>query len=99
MALGEMRFEDTAFARSHKTPERVKRYVGVRLSVDEKGTVRPEEILFDAKRSYPIEEVTEVKKCMAASGEPAERYTCRIGGKERYLWRGRRQWFVEAFLR
>lgn len=77
---------------------REKRYVSVVVRFDAEGSLHPLEIEFDEEHKYPVDRVLDV--CRAACqtvGGVGVRYTIRIQGHERYLWREKSRWFVEAF--
>ncbi|MGN1139270.1 MAG: hypothetical protein ACI4RM_07460 [Ruminococcus sp.] len=75
----------------------MKQYVSVTAIFDEDGNLLPINIMWDDGRKFPIDKVTDVR--FAASlkaGGAGIRYTCQIGGKERYLFLEDQRWFVDA---
>lgn len=52
---------------------------------------------FDAEHKYTVDKVLDVRRaaCQRVGGV-GDRYTCRINGKETYLWLEKGVWFVEA---
>lgn len=76
--------------------KRYKRYVKVNAEFDEEGNVRPLTITHGSK-SYTIDKVLDI--CPRASlkaGGAGMRYTCRIRGRETYLFlEDGGRWFVE----
>ena len=74
-----------------------KRFVPVTVRFDQNGRCRPLEIEFDDKRHYRIDKVVDVKRAACNEvGGVGVRYTCRIQGKETYLWEEKGRWFVVA---
>ena len=75
----------------------MKQYVSVTAIFDEDGNLLPINIMWDDGRKFPIDKVTDVR--FAASlkaGGAGIRYTCQIGGNERYLFLEDLRWFVDA---
>lgn len=76
---------------------RRKVFVEVISRFDVEGNMTPLEIRWEDGRVYPIDKVIDV--CRAASlkaGGQGIRYTCRIAGKETYLFYEGPSWFVEG---
>ena len=76
---------------------RDRKYIPVVVRFDEEGKMRPLLIEFDRENKYPVDMILDV--CRAAcesAGGVGDRYTCRIGGKEAYLWFEKGRWFVAA---
>lgn len=79
---------------------REKRYVPVVVRFDAAGKMRPVLIEFDEEHKYPVDKILDVRRAACQSvGGVGDRYTCRIRGKETYLWFEKGCWFVEAKLR
>lgn len=77
--------------------EREKRYVPVLVRFDQDGHMRPVEIEFDEEHKYPVDKVLDVRRAACQSvGGVGDRYTCRIRGRESYLWFEKGRWFVAA---
>lgn len=77
--------------------EREKRYVPVTVHFDEDGKMRPLVIEFDEGQKFPVDKVLDVRRAACQSvGGVGDRYTCRIDGKETYLWFEKGRWFVAA---
>ncbi len=75
----------------------VKKYVSVEMICDNCGMVQPLSIIWDDGKRYIIDKVTDVR--MSASkkvGGMGIRYTCIIGGREKFLFWEDPKWFVEA---
>ena len=83
-----------------KAEKRYKLYVDVDVRFTGTGKMLPREISLPDGRKYPIDRVTAC--CRAASlkaGGTGIRYTCRIMGKETFLWYEENyRWFVESKL-
>ena len=77
--------------------EREKRYVPVIVRFEADGKLRPLEIQFDEAHRYPVDKILDVRRVACQSvGGVGDRYTCRIQGKESYLWFEKGRWFVAA---
>lgn len=77
--------------------DRKKRYVPVIVRFDEDGNLRPMEIEFDLEHRYSVDRILDVRRAACQSvGGVGDRYTCRIQGKESYLWFEKGRWFVAA---
>ena len=77
--------------------EREKRYVPVIVRFEADGKLRPLEIEFDEAPRYPVDKILAVRRAACQSvGGVGDRYTCRIQGKESYLWFEKGRWFVAA---
>ena len=74
-----------------------KRYVPVLVRFDPEGKMRPMVIEFDEAHKYSVDKVLDVRRAACQSvGGVGDRYTCRIQGKEAYLWFEKGRWFVSA---
>ncbi len=75
--------------------KRIRKYVPAVLSVDESGKVRPVVVEFGEQHKYLVDQVTDIRRaaCQSAGGV-SDRFTCRIQGKEAYLWLEKGRWFV-----
>lgn len=75
--------------------ERRKKYVPVVVRFDTDGRLRPMVIEFDDEHKYPVDRVLDVRRAACESvGGVGDRYTCRIQGRESYLWFEKGRWFV-----
>lgn len=76
---------------------RIRKYVPVVLRVNEDGKITPLVIEFDAAHKYPVDAVLDVRRaaCQSAGGV-GERFTCRIQGRETYIWLEKGRWFIAA---
>ena len=64
---------------------------------DEDGNLLPINIVWEDGRKFPIDKVTDVRYAASLkAGGAGIRYTCQIGGKERYLFLEDQRWFVDA---
>lgn len=74
-----------------------KKFVPVIVRFDEEGHCRPLVIEFDDSQCFRIDQILDVKRraCQEVGGV-GTRYTCRIQGKETYLWEEKGKWFVVA---
>ena len=65
----------------------MKQYVSVTAIFDEDGNLLPINIVWEDGRKFPIDKVTDVRYAASLkAGGAGIRYTCQIGGKERYLF-------------
>ena len=77
--------------------QRDKRYVPVIVRFDTDGKMRPMEIEFSEGQTFPVDKILDVRRAACQSvGGVGDRYTCRIQGKESYLWFEKGRWFVAA---
>ncbi len=75
----------------------MKQYVSVTAVFDEDGNLMPINIMWGDGRTFPIDRVTDVRYAASLkAGGAGIRYTCRICGKERYLFLEEQRWFVDA---
>ncbi len=75
----------------------MKQYVSVTAIFDEDGNLLPINIVWEDGRKFPIDKVTDVRYAASLkAGGAGIRYTCKIGGKERYLFLEDQRWFVDA---
>ena len=72
-------------------------YVRVLVDVDEVGRMRPLKIYWEDGRSFEVDRLLDVRWASARdAGGPGMRYTCRVRGKQVYLFEDEGRWFVEA---
>ena len=77
--------------------EREKKYVPVLVRFDAEGKMRPVEIEFEEGQVFAVDRILDVRRAACQSvGGVGDRYTCRIMGKETYLWFEKGRWFVAA---
>ncbi|MGI6686366.1 MAG: hypothetical protein ACOX47_13020 [Bacillota bacterium] len=76
---------------------RHKVYVDVTARFDKGGNVIPENIIWEDGRRFEIDRVLDVRPAASLkAGGCGIRYTCRIWGKETFLFLEGNRWFVEA---
>ena len=64
-----------------------KAYVGVLARIDTEGQLTPLEIMWEDGTRYTIDRVLDVHRAVSQmTGGIGVRYTCRIGGRETYLF-------------
>lgn len=79
---------------------RVKRYVGVTARMDEDGRVRPLSIQWYDGKTFPIDEVKDVRRASSRKvGGGGICYTVRIGNNVTYLFYEDPRWFVEEVVK
>ena len=72
-------------------------YVRVVVEFDEAGGVRPLSVAWEDGRRFQVDKVLDIRRAAATkAGGQGMRYTCRIMGKETYLFNDDGRWFVEA---
>jgi hypothetical protein len=73
-----------------------KTFVKVTAEHDENGQTRPLRLTWTDGRAYMIDKVLDVRQAPSLKGGGlGMRYTCRIRGKEVYLFCDEGKWFVE----
>ncbi|MFR8001876.1 MAG: hypothetical protein ACLU62_03050 [Hydrogeniiclostridium sp.] len=74
-----------------------KKYVDVTAIFRSDGAILPLEIRWEDGRRYPIDRVLDIRRAASLkAGGAGIRYTCRIGGRPKYLFLEENKWFVEA---
>lgn len=74
-----------------------KKYVDVIARHYADGRLRPLAVWWAEGQLYEIDRVLDVRPTASLkAGGAGIRYTCRIRGREKYLWREENRWFVEA---
>lgn len=72
-------------------------YVSVVVRINEAGQVRPLSIEYEDGRIYEVDRLIDCKRAASTKvGGCGIRYTCRIRGKETFLFEDENRWFVEA---
>ena len=72
-------------------------YVRVLMDVDEFGKVHPLKIYWEDGRGFEVDRLVDVRRAASTKvGGRGIRYTCRIRGREIYLFEDDGRWFVEA---
>jgi len=71
-------------------------YVTVKAIFYADGLLRPMSIIWEDDREYTIDKVTDIRRAASLkAGGTGLRYTCRINGKDTYLFLEEGRWFVE----
>lgn len=72
-------------------------YVSVMARFDADGNIAPVSLTWEDGRVYLIDRILDVRRAASLkAGGQGIRYTCRILGKERYLYYESPHWFVEG---
>lgn len=72
-------------------------YVRVLMDVDEIGKVHPLKIYWEDGRGFEVDRLLDVRRAASTKvGGQGMRYTCRVRGREIYLFEDEGRWFVEA---
>ena len=75
----------------------MKKYVEVTAHHNAQGFVRPLILWWDDGRKYEIDRVLDVRRAASLkAGGIGIRYTCRILGKERYLYLDEDKWYLNV---
>lgn len=75
----------------------MKKYIKVSAVFDCDGNLMPTCIYWDDNRKFEIDRVTDVRYASSLkAGGAGLRYTCKILGKEKYLFFEENRWFVNA---
>lgn len=71
--------------------------IKVMLEVDEDGRNRPYWLTWEDGRRFLIDRVLDIRPAVALkAGGAGMRYTCRIAGRDVYLFEDRGKWFMEG---
>jgi len=71
-------------------------YVQVQARFDTEGLLTPESIIWEDGRHFQIDRVLDVRPAASLkAGGCGIRYTCRILGREKYLFLEENRWFIE----
>ena len=78
----------------------MKIFVEVTAQHDVNGNTHPLSLKWEDGRTFPIDKVLDVRKAASlkkygGGGGLGMRYTCRICGKQVYIWDEEGKWFVE----
>lgn len=74
-----------------------KEFVEVIVKYTRQGRQMPLSILWNDGRTFNIDRVLDVRAAPSLkAGGQGMRYTCRINGKQTFLWLEEDKWFVEA---
>ncbi|MEE1219095.1 MAG: hypothetical protein U0L20_04145 [Ruminococcus sp.] len=74
----------------------MKQYIKVIAEFDCDGNLIPQAIYWENNKKYTIDKVTDVRYAASLkAGGAGIRYTCRILGKNRFLFFEENRWFVE----
>ncbi|SDN30041.1 hypothetical protein [Acetanaerobacterium elongatum] len=72
-------------------------YVDVTASFTRDGVIIPQAIRWEDDHIFYIDRVLDIRRAAAQkTGGAGIRYTCRIAGKEAYLFLEQNRWFVES---
>jgi len=72
-------------------------YVDVEVKYKENGYVTPRKVTWTDDREFEIDKIFDVRKAASLNvGGQGYRFTCRICGKEKYLFLEDSKWFMEG---
>ena len=75
----------------------MKKYVDMIVRYTEDGQIIPLAVRWSPDQLYEIDRVLDVRQAASLkAGGAGIRYTCRIKGRERFLWLEEDRWFVDA---
>lgn len=73
-----------------------KKYVNVTARFDEYGNITPTAIIWENGMKIEIDRIIDVRPAASLkAGGAGIRYTCKIEGREKYLYLEETRWFVE----
>lgn len=73
-------------------------YVSVEAVFDTDGNIIPVKVKWEDGRAFKIDKVLHCQRAASLkAGGQGMRYTCKINGRERYLFYDESKWFVEAY--
>jgi len=71
--------------------------VEVVVKFNKEGKILPLSLLWEDGRKFPIDRVLDIRQAASLkAGLQGIRYTCRIAGKEVYLFCDEGKWFIET---
>lgn len=71
--------------------------VKVNAQFNENGQIFPIAVVWEDGRTFEVDRILDVRQAASLkAGGQGIRYTCRIRGKQRYLWFENPVWFVEG---
>ena len=74
-----------------------KKYVDMIVRYFPDGTITPMAVWWDEGKVYEIDRILDVRPAASLkAGGAGIRYTCKIMGKQTYIWLEESRWFVEA---
>ena len=77
-----------------------KKYVDMIVRYFPDGTITPMAVWWDEGKVYEIDRILDVRPAASLkAGGAGIRYTCKIMGKQTYIWLEENRWFVEAVRR
>ena len=72
-------------------------FVRVLAEFDERGRLRPRSLTWEDGRAFEIDRILDVRQAVSLKvGGSGIRYTCRICGKQAYLFQDGNQWYMEG---
>lgn len=75
----------------------MKKYVDMIVHYTEDGQIIPLAVRWSPDELFEIDRVLDVQRAASLkAGGAGIRYTCRIKGREKYIWLEEDRWFVEA---
>ena len=75
----------------------MKKYVDMIVQYTEDGQIIPLAVRWSAGELFEIDKVLDVQRAASLkAGGAGIRYTCRVKGREKYIWLEEDRWFVEA---
>ena len=73
----------------------MKKYISVTAEFDEDGNLIPLTINWSDGRKFTIDRITDIRYSSVPCGRGGLRYTCRIAGKDKFIFFEDNRWFVE----
>ncbi len=80
--------------KSYNNPNKI--YVSVKAVFYPDGGFKPTSLVWEDGREYEIDRVTDIRRAASLkAGGAGIRYTCKVAGKEVYLFLEEDRWFME----
>lgn len=72
-------------------------YVDVTAEFSPEGTIKPLSFVWDDGHRYEVDRVLDIRPAASLkAGGFGIRYTCRVMGKQTYMWLEENKWFMEG---
>lgn len=72
-------------------------YITVNATFTPEGEIMPQSFIWDDGRQYEVDRVLDVRQAASLkAGGQGIRYTCRICGKQAYMFLENNRWFMEG---
>lgn len=80
--------------KSYNNPDKI--YISVKAVFYPEGGFKPTALVWEDGREYAIDRVTDIRRAASLkAGGTGIRYTCKVAGKQVYLFLEEDRWFME----